>query len=380
MPIALSVLTPLRITRCIETETTETESEIGFDVRFDKLIEYKKGSLIETEVEDEQDEIEVSDGQDNEMEDSDAPEMEDPEPQEGEGDNEMEDSDAPEGEDEEMPEEEMPEGEDEDVPVAEARQAPSTSSAVDNAYQWDMDTVIQEWDITDWTELTPVSTSANGNLLTFSATALGGVAEFTFTISQSTEGVLSANSMKIDVTIEGFPWSESGTYIALLSHVDTENEVQIKEDMGPGMEEEEDTEDGDDEEASMEGPSEANVDFSQIGGLLGYETFGRYSWAPTAEATSTSTEGRALQMTNNIQVIATVKEGDEGMSKQDIAFSFVGAGASGAERIYWDPETGVGYTSETSASTTVGGAGSSAFALKAGALALAAIAAPVLLF
>ena len=84
-------------------------------------------------------------------------------------------------------------------------------------------------------------------------------------------------------------------------------------------------------------------------------------------------------MTNNIQVIATVKEGDEGMSKQDIAFSFVGAGASGAERIYWDPETGVGYTSETSAST-VGGAGSSAFALKAGSLALAAIAAPVLLF
>ena len=145
------------------------------------------------------------------------------------------------------------------------------------------------------------------------------------------------------------------------------------------MEEEEDNEDGDVEEASMEGPSEANVDFSQIGGLLGYETFGRYSWAPTAEATTTSTDGRALQMTNNIQVVATVKEGDEGMSKQDIAFSFVGAGASGAERIYWDPETGVGYTSETSAST-VGGAGSSAFALKAGSLALAAIAAPVLLF
>jgi len=129
-------------------------------------------------------------------------------------------------------------------------------------------------------------------------------------------------------------------YLALLSHVDAENDVKVKEDMGPDADNE-DTEDV--EESSVEDPSEVDVDFSQIGDLLGYEAFGRYSWASTAEATAVSNStGRELQMTDAIQVVATVKPGDEGTSKQDIAFSFVGTGASGADRIYWDPETGAG--------------------------------------
>jgi hypothetical protein len=326
----------------VETNTTETETEVGFDVRFDKLIEYKKGSFTDTNAEeDEQDEVDVAGGDEANVD-----------------------------------------GEEAEDPIAEVRQAGGGSSPVDNAFQFESDTIIQEWDLNDWTKLSPVTTSTNGNLLTFSATALG-IADFTFTIAQATDGAISANSMKIDVTIEDFPWTEPGTYIALLSHVDTENDVEVKEDARPDAEEVEDTEEAGVEDTSMMGPSEAIVDFSQIGGLLGYEAFGRYSWAPTAEATTVmnSTDGRALQITNNIQVVATIKEGDEGMYKQDIAFSFVGAGASGADRIYWDPETGIGYVTEESAST-VGGSStdSSAVAFKFGTLALAAIAVPALAF
>ncbi|KAL3928269.1 MAG: hypothetical protein SGARI_005090, partial [Bacillariaceae sp.] len=168
-----------------ETETTETETEMGFDVRFDKLIEYKKGTFTETDAddEDEQDEIEVTDAEmENEMDEDVDEDME----TENEMDEDTETPDADEGDEEE------------DIPVAEARQAAGGSSPVDNAYQWDMDTIIQEWDIEDWADLTPVTESSSGNLLTFSATALGGIAQFTFTISQATEGALSANSMKID--------------------------------------------------------------------------------------------------------------------------------------------------------------------------------------
>jgi hypothetical protein len=298
-----------------ETETTETELEIGFDVRFDKLIEYKKGRVVE--------EVDAEDKEDSE-------------------------------------------------PTAVARQAGGGGgggSHYDNAYQFGQDTIIQEFDLSDWSGLSPVAESGSGNLLTFNATSFG-VAEFAFTIAQATEGAISANSMKIDVTIEDFPWMESGSFLALISHVDTEYDVEVEDDS-------ESSEDGSDTpvaDAAMGG--QANINFSQIGGLLGYEAFGRYSWAPTAEATTAtnSTDGRELQVTDTIQVIATIKEGDEGQSKQDIAFSFVGAGASGADRIYWDPETGVGYNMAGSS------AGSSRWSFGGAATAvMAAFVVPVML-
>lgn len=322
-----------------QTNTTETETEMAFDVRFDKLVEYKKGKFeLEEGIEED---VEV--GED---------EVEEPE-------------DGP-----------------EDGPTAVARQSDGGSSittSTTEAFEFDLDTVIQEFHLSDWSGLSPVVESASGNLLTFNSSAFG-VVEFAFTIAQSSEGAISANSMKIDVTIEEFPWMESGSYLALISHVETDYDVKVKDNdrRRPGLLGGDEPIEGEPVEGPvggpLGGPGEAEISFQDIGTLFGYEAFGRYAWAAEAEATtsSNSTDGRELQMSSTIEVIATMKEGDEEHSKQDIAFSFVGAGASGANRIYWDPEAGVGYSQEASSSSAFrwGLTGAAAIAALAAAMIL----------
>jgi len=204
----------------------------------------------------------------------------------------------------------------------------------------------------NWDELSAVQ--SNGNLLTFSATV--GVATFNFTIAQADSADISTNKMKIDFLLENYPWAETGdTFVALVSHIETERKTETKTE-GPGSDR----------------VSDVLIDFEDAVDTVGFIPFGEYTWASTAEATVTTagfddlngtdvTVARSDNFTNSqtatISVVASTSnstKSDSGNSTfQEIAFSFVGAG-QGADRIFWDPEAGIGYATSGASTSFVG--------------------------
>jgi hypothetical protein len=260
-----------------ETDEMESETETGFEVRFDKLIEYRKGGVSSGII---------------------------------------------------------------------------SRSAGSEAYEFGVDEVVAEWDMRDWSGFSAVSTSENGNLLSFSSSSLDGAAAFTFTIAQADEGAISANRMKIDFNLTDFPWVGNDTFVALISHIETENDVDVYMYGDYKDEGNEDTSEGSsievlpgDGRAAKGDEADVVIDLPGVYKSVGFvQAFGQYSWAKTAETSveTTDADGRRLQVTKTIPVIATIAPGAKG-SEQDIAFSFTGAG-QGANWIYWDPEAGVGYS------------------------------------
>lgn len=238
-------------------------------------------------------------------------------------------------------------------------------TASDQHFEWGVDEIVAEYPMDKWDELTAVET--NGDLLTFSATV--GMATFNFTITQTDTTDITTNKMKIDFLLENYPWAESGdTYIALVSHIETERKTKTGRD-GP----------------ASDRVSDVLIDFEEAAQTFGFVPFGEYTWASTAEATVSTTaagdlNGTEIMMERSANASSTNSTGnftsagtignftssrtatisvvasssnrtDEGPGArpdntnfQEIAFSFVGAG-KGAERIFWDPEAGIGYTS-----------------------------------
>jgi hypothetical protein len=237
--------------------------------------------------------------------------------------------------------------------------------ASDDHYEWGIDEIVAEWFMDTWETMTPLET--DGNLLSFSAT--DGMATFNFTLAQTDSVDLTSNKMKIDFLLENYPWDVSGdTFVALVSHIETERKTHIVSD-----------------ETHIHGVSDVTIDFQDVvesDTVLGFIPFGDYSWATTAEATvtgvsdSTSVNGTdtgddiAIERmagdenatgvvslsditTETIDVIASSSPTTADSKFTEIAFSFVGA-AQGSDRIYWDPEAGVGYQG-TSSSAVAGG-------------------------
>jgi len=246
-------------------------------------------------------------------------------------------------------------------------------NAADDHYEWNVDEVVAEWPLNTWEPLSDIQTTAN-NRTVFSATT--GMVTFTFTISQTDSEDLTTNKMKIDFLLENYPWDASGnTFIALVSRIETEREIV----MDDGVEDQ---------------VSDVLINFKDAVDTIGFVPFGEYTWATNAEATfvATTTSGNsssigmedgAMNSTNvmiersttssqnqttTIAVIAsksssaTVDGTSADSTLEEIAFSFVGAG-QGANRIYWDPEAGIGYTSSAASSHLVGSVVLSALAL-----------------
>jgi len=212
-------------------------------------------------------------------------------------------------------------------------------SAEDQHYEWGVDEVVAEWPMNNWDELSAVQ--SNGDLLTFSATV--GVATFDFTIAQTDSEDLTTNKMKIDFLLENYPWAETGdTFVALISHIETERKTKT-ETAGPGSDQ----------------VSDVLIDFEDAVETVGFIPFGEYTWASTAEATVSTPDFEDLNgtdvmmarsgnfsdaVTTTISVVASTSTSTTTEGGQEIAFSFVGAG-QGADRIFWDPEAGIGYAS-----------------------------------
>lgn len=188
------------------------------------------------------------------------------------------------------------------------------------AYDWETDTIVSELPLEDWESFSDVEDSLDGMTSTFSVQSEGGVATFTFTISRASENeAVTANKMKIDFELIGYPWTRAGTNVALLSTVESTREVEVEYDGKKGL------------KGSREA-SEIQISFADaIEAVGGVAPFGDFTWEQ---------EALVLNSTNvTIDVIATSPIDNSNL----VAFSFVGDDAQGAGDIYWDPDVGVGY-------------------------------------
>ena len=194
--------------------------------------------------------------------------------------------------------------------------------------------------------------------MTFSASTLGGMATFTFTIHEVGDGMdISANNMKIDFLMENYQWaSTDDTFLALVCHIETKNDVDVESK-------------GNDDDALE--AEDVIISFANSARSAStsksFVPFGTFTWADTAEAlpmgvnvTEAANATRLLEeQSTTISVVATKSaetsdEEDPDNTYNEIAFSFVGAGR-GASRIYWDPEAGVGYNEASAAMKAAGG-------------------------
>lgn len=150
----------------------------------------------------------------------------------------------------------------------------------------------------------------------------------------------------------------------MFAEVKTKQEIKVKgED-----DDDDDSDDEADEATPVEGASapstgsrsteitDITVPFSATTGGDRFTALGHFSWVNTAEATKETVDGsgRRLEVTETVNVVATVPSDQVDKKKQDVAFSFTGPAAIGASRIHWDPEAGVGYTVNSSASIASG--------------------------
>ena len=236
--------------------------------------------------------------------------------------------------------------------------------------------------MTEWEDFSEVVTGENG-ILTFEATSSDGLVTMTFTIKPAGDDeVLTANSMKADVRITEFPWTEGENgYLALISDVESSLEVDADEEAPDELDEVEDaggpettedepieeTEPTEEEEpedptedratraldSKSKKPVDVKIPFATVVDTVGFSPLGKVTWAETAvaaAATSPDIEGVTAvgRSQETILVIATSPPlGSErylaDQSSQPIAFSFIGDAAQGSPDIFWDPEAGVAY-------------------------------------
>ena len=278
------------------------------------------------------------------------------------------------------------------------------------AYDWESDEIVQEMDLDAWNDISEITESADGVTSMFSLTNPAGNVTFDFTISRATMSEhITANGIKIDFSLNDFPWKSEDSYVALLCSVETKREIEVEYD-----------EDGDVAgETATTRASDIMINFADSVDTAEFTPFGRYTWAETADVETRSvsvdkniTGGldnttdieisaqsveSAVPVVETVRVVATSplvepekrrrrrqrrlseeedaededgdgqeddKEKDEKNEKKEdtkveaetvevrsVAFSFIGEAAHSAPKIFWDPEAGIGYTRSTPSGT-----------------------------
>lgn len=319
-------------------------------------------------------EIEVKVEDDAErVEEDDKPEDQDKKEEDDE-DNEQEKEEEEEAEEEEdKQKEETAKDGDEERALQEAEQETETafevyfnsvieyvkgdsSDPASSAFDWEKDTIVQTIDLISWNDFSSISTS--GPTSTFEITSPDGKVGFSFAINRAAEGAsMTANKAKIDFKLTDFPWTREDSYVALLSTVETEEDVDVKYD------EDEDT-------PGMMAAKDIMINFDKYADASSLTPIGEYSWVETAEvlpkpgaggvtlqSTTEATDAGLpdLAVPETVQVVATSPSYEserrrvEGKTAQSIAFSFVGNAAHQASEIFWDPTAGVSYSESSSA-------------------------------
>jgi hypothetical protein len=280
-------------------------------------------------------------------------------------------------------------------------------------YDFEKDKIIQTIPLTEWDEFSEIVTDAEGVTSYFSASTTDGMVTLNFTVSRASENQhVTANKMKIDFWLFDFPWQKTNSYVALMSTVQSQREIKVESDdkIDPQSAEQGPESARSDNSAgpgspTAKKPKKVEISFDDaIEATGGVVTFGDYTWESTAKASTSSTKrnnnkgnadativpsdsssdsasenSRQLSQqqqkrTKNepedeITVVATsssvVKEANDkgendkgseasrGMTKETIAFSFVGSKAKSASTIYWDPEAGINYSTVSTSGTSL---------------------------
>ena len=225
----------------------------------------------------------------------------------------------------------------------------ASSNSTDMAYDWSNDTIVQELSLDNWGSFSEVTDVADGNVSHFSVVSSfedTGHVNFNFTVTRASQDENSAaNKMKIDFSLVDFPWVRNDTYVALLTTVESKQKVRVKYHADKASEDKESMEPKG--RAGPKKPEDVAITFDQAPDAVGIIPFGEYTWEVTAEATAMGADTSTV-----VDVVATSPSTDPvdtpNPAQQSIAFSFVGDGAMSASNLYWDPETGVGYSQSDS--------------------------------
>jgi len=276
------------------------------------------------------------------------------------------------------------------------------------------DQIVQNISLSNFAEFQASPSNAEDGKMTYTVTTADKTASFRFTVDTAVKPTgFSANTMKIDVDIVGFPWKQDNTFLALLSTVRSEKKVKTnskyvnKKGKPKGVIDgnKDEIAQGYVEESRPETESMFDIDFG-TSTSDGYTPFGKYEIVNQAEITvAEPTRSRILNdnvvtkenmdasnemskenmaegattedMTKenfangstggDITDVPVVKkqifvkatelgltEGGAADQNKIIAFSFINSNQ--AQEIYWDPEIGVGYAS--SATSNFGSSGS----------------------
>jgi hypothetical protein len=185
----------------------------------------------------------------------------------------------------------------------------------------DSDSVLQIIDLHDlnWTLVYNEQTINNVTIynIVVSATLGSMVIEFTFFISSSytlyvdNATLLQPSSVKFNVEISNFPFSDSNSMLAVqlkMKHeTETENDEKIEDET-------------EDEAEGLSLADEQQIKFSNSS----VDSF--FSWITTYEADGV----------NKTIVVSPVTDDDDGVSKRKMYFNFVQA-----QKLFWDPKVGV---------------------------------------
>ncbi|KAL7567427.1 hypothetical protein ACA910_021389 [Epithemia clementina (nom. ined.)] len=255
-----------------------------------------------------------------------------------------------------------------------------STDATSEAFDWQSDDIVQRYSL-DGVNIFSEPDESN-DTISFTVTDANTTVVFGFTINPGGKDLaidannsggrdlafdantaIDANTMKIDFELNGFPWMQSDTYVALLCRIVSTQRIAIEtlpepaapaDDAGRNATEDEEVPPGDtpplnvterdlESDPLLDGPigkksleaTDVYVSFDDsIGSTDGVTASGAYSWAR---------EAREMGSKTKLQVVATIPEG-----RDWVAYSFVGPDAHSATDIYWDPQAGISYSEASS--------------------------------
>lgn len=198
-------------------------------------------------------------------------------------------------------------------------------------FGWSANETVGSIDLSEWKPFSKVTKDEDG-VLQFHVETEDGIARFNFKMSE--EGMegrhLSANRIKIDVTLADFPWTRDDTLVALLSRVEANTKLETHYHTSKSRSHKKS---GTKSKSKPRHPTDVVVTYDNAS-----LPFGKFVWVTSADV-GNGTASSEVVATSPPEHEIPPEHNSEGI--QYIAFSFLNS--SSADFIYWDPEAGIEY-------------------------------------
>ncbi|MHA2250176.1 MAG: hypothetical protein ACXAD7_07430 [Candidatus Kariarchaeaceae archaeon] len=195
------------------------------------------------------------------------------------------------------------------------------NSSLDLGYQESEQVSEYKFEDQDWNDLSQNLELINGEeIYTFTASTADGVFQLVMKISAAiftleNNATLTPNSLKIDVEINNFPYTQEGTSLALETKIKTKSEFKAESET--------------DEEDIGFASNESQIGLSANG------TKGFFSWAEIALSDGLEIDVLASSLVDEVEEDDDLSESE---SSKKMYFSFI---STNATNIIWDPKVGV---------------------------------------